>query len=189
MSGPQPVPSEIILLLLVLGLLIFMWDLFDRRSKLLRKSTGLADTDDVISVQGGGTLPASNFFSEELALSSKPDALIRDGEFLIPVDIHPMTNKVHDRHIVSLFVHLKLIEKIHGRRPPHGILLMGKDKRHIRITNSPEKELWLDAILAEMHSIAEHNIPAVPAPKLYKCKNCDVRNICSHNLYTGKSTD
>ncbi|HQH26507.1 MAG TPA: Dna2/Cas4 domain-containing protein [Oligoflexia bacterium] len=173
------VPTEIVLLLLVLGLIIVMWDLFDRRSKSARKETGLDEKTEVLSVRGGSTLPGKEYYSEELALVSKPDALIKEEGMVIPVDVKPMTDKVRDRHVVAMLLHLKLMEEITGERPPYGILLMGQKRRQVKIKNTEEKQRWLDSLIDEMRSICD-GVPAVPAPSVYKCKHCDVRAICTH---------
>ena len=178
----KAVPTEILLLLLVLGVLIFLWDLFERRSSTIQKESGLSKKTEVISAKGSSELPAKKFQSSSLGLSSKPDALLKSGRDIIPVDIQPLTNKVRDRHVIPVFVHLRLIEEEERIRPPHGVLIMGKKKRRVEIKNSPEKQRWLDSILDEMRSIID-GVPAVPAPAKLKCKNCDVREICEHSAY------
>jgi CRISPR/Cas system-associated exonuclease Cas4 (RecB family) len=179
-SSAVSVPTEIVLLLLVLGLIIFMWDLFERRSKSMQKKTGLDESTEVIFLRGGATLPSKQYYSERLALVSQPDALIKEEGFIIPVDVKPMTNKVRDRHVVAMLLHMKLIEDIEGTRPPYGILLMGPDRRQVKIKNLEDKQRWLDALIDEMRSICD-GVPAVPAPSPYKCRNCDVRGICAHS--------
>ncbi|MFN8388682.1 MAG: Dna2/Cas4 domain-containing protein [Bdellovibrionota bacterium] len=175
------VPAEILSLLLVLGLIIFMWDFFERRSRTVRKSSGLGETAQAIAVKGSAELPPKQFISKELGLKSKPDALAKEGQMLIPIDIHPLTNKIRDRHIVQLLVHLRLIEEAEGRRPEHGILLMGKEQRKVHIKNTYEKQRWLDTLIDEMRSIMD-GIPAVPSPAPYKCRTCDVRSVCEFSV-------
>ena len=182
-SYRKSVPTEIVLLLLVLGLLIFMWDLFDRRAANLRQEGGLSKKSEIISARGSPELPARTFRSEALGLIGRPHALIRDGDFIIPVDIQPLTNKVRDRHVLRLYVYLKLIEESEGKRPPYGLLLMGQKKRRVQVANTPEKHRWLESILDEMRSIMD-GVPAQPAPSLQKCKHCDVRDRCSHSAYS-----
>lgn len=177
------VPTQILSLLLVLGLIIFMWDLFDRRSQKLRKESGLGESSETLSIRGSSSLPTRTYLSPELGLSSRPDALVKEGEQLIPVDLHPTATKVRDRHVISLLVHMRLVEHFEGSRPPHGLLLLGKEQRQVRIKNADEKQRWLDALMDEMYSILE-GVPAVPAPSRYKCKSCDVRKLCAHSMYS-----
>jgi len=177
---PQSVPTEIALLLLILGLLIFMWDLFDRRSRSLNKSSGLAEKTSLISIKGSTSLPPREFISEKLRLKSKPDALSLEKGFLIPIDVKPSSKKIRDRHKIKMFMHMKLIEEVEGKKPPYGIILLGKGQVEMRIENSNDKQIWLDAILSEMRSIAG-GIPAAPTPRKTKCKQCDVAEFCKHN--------
>jgi CRISPR/Cas system-associated exonuclease Cas4 (RecB family) len=180
-DAPKSVPTEIVLLLLILGLIIFMWDLFERRSSSIRKEAGLEEKTELISLRGGTCLPSKECFSPSLGLTSKPDALIKEEGYVIPVDVKPMTNKVRDRHVIALFAHMRLIEETEGKRPPYGILLMGEKRRRVKIKNSEEKQRWLDALLEEMRSICD-GVPAVPAPSTYKCRSCDVHGICKYSM-------
>ncbi len=181
-EGKERLFGEICLLLAVLGLLIFMWDLFDRRSKQAVREVGFDEKTELIAVQGSNYLPGKKFHSDELALSGTPDALLREDKALIPIGIFPMASKVMDRHVVHLLVQLKLIEEIEKIRPPHGILLMGAKKKVVRVRNSDEKQRWLDTLLDEMRSIAG-GVPAVPAPTFAKCRGCDVRKLCQFSAY------
>jgi CRISPR/Cas system-associated exonuclease Cas4 (RecB family) len=176
------VPTEILSLILVLGLIIFMWDFFERRSRTLRKSSGLGEKAEAIAVKGSSDLPPKQYFSKTLGLKSKPDALAKEGNTIIPIDIHPLTNKIRDRHVVQLLVHLRLIEEIEGVRPEYGVLLMGKAQRQVHVKNSPEKQRWLETLIDEMRSIMD-GVPAVPSPAPFKCKTCDVRSVCVHSVY------
>jgi CRISPR/Cas system-associated exonuclease Cas4 (RecB family) len=187
-ASQKSIPSEIAYLLLIIGLLIFVWDIFERRSSNIRKKSGLTATSEIISAKGSAHSPSKDYFSKHLGLSSRPDALIREDGFIIPVDIKPMTKKVRDRHVVAMLMHMKLIEEIEGSRPPYGVLLMGTRKRQVRIKNTEEKLRWLDSLIAEMRSIHE-GIPAVPAPARYKCKHCDVRGICEYSQHEEPSVE
>ncbi len=167
------------MLLLVLGLIIYLWDLFDRKSKSIRSNTGVAEQSEIISLRGGTHLPSKEYRSEKLGLISKPDALLKEEHSIIPIDVKPMTDKVRDRHVVALLVHMQLIEEKEGKRPPYGILLMGEKRRQVKIKNTEEKQRWLDSLLDEMRAICD-GVPAVPAPSKFKCQNCDVHKICQH---------
>lgn len=184
----QAVFTQICLLLVVLGAVIFMWDFFDRHSRAASKSAGLDMKTELIALQGTTALPSRTFSSPSLRLTSKPNALAKDKGFIIPIDVLPMSKKVKDRHVVQLLSHMRLIEEAEGKAPPYGALLMGKDRRFVKIKNTPEKQRWLESLLDEMRSIQE-GIPAVPAPTLYKCKSCDVRELCAHTAYKPRAPD
>ena len=178
----QTIPPELLFLLLIVGIIIFLWDMFERRSSNIRKSGGLDEKSEVISIRGSSQLPAKEYTSFESGLTSMPDALSKEGGFIIPVSIKPMSKKVRDRHVVELLVHLKLIEEKEGKRPPYGILVLGPEGRSVKIKNSDDKQRWLESLLDEMRSIID-GVPAVPKPALYKCKSCDVRMHCNYSEY------
>ena len=180
-SSPSfEVPLEIWFLLAACGLVIFLWDFFDRRSSSLQKNSGLDEESEIIAVKGSDDIPSKEFFSKDLGLSGKPDALLKEDGFLIPVDVVPMSKKVQDRHIIKIIAHLKLIEHEQGKPSPYGILRMGKKGRIVKVQNTPEKRRWLESVLDEMRSIIE-GVPAAPAPTNKKCARCDVEELCAHS--------
>ncbi len=177
----KSIPAEIAYLLLIVGLLIVIWDLFERHSSKIRSDSGLTEDAEIIAAKDSAEQPAFECVSETLGLSSRPDAVIKEDGLLLPVDIEPMGSKVRDRHVVAMLVHLRVLEEHQGSRPPYGVLLMGKKKRQVRIKNTEEKQRWLSSLLEEMRSIRQ-GVPAIPAPVYAKCKNCDVNSICEHSI-------
>lgn len=174
------IPTELLALMLLLGVIVMFWDILDRRSKQIRKTSGLGEKSEILALQGSASLPSKEYSSE--TLSSRPHGLLREDRAIIPVDVYPMSKKVRDRHVAQMLVHLRLIEEIEKVHPPYGVLVMGKEARSVRIKNTPEKQRWLDTILDEMRSIAS-GVPAIPSPTFYKCRSCDVREICAHSAY------
>jgi len=184
---PSPIigslfPSEIGMLLLVLAILIFIWDLFDRRSKKIAAESGLESKSEMVALRGSSEIPTRIFTSEQLGLSGYPDALIKEDNHIIPVSIKPSGKKVKDRHVVEIMTYLKLIEEAEAKKPPYGILLIGPEKRAVKINNAKEKQRWVDTLIDEMRSIIE-GVPAQAKPEHYKCKNCDVNQVCEHSAY------
>lgn len=171
------VPGEILLLLLLLGLIIFLWDFFERKNKQLRETSGMNEKAEALAVKGSSQTPGSILNSTRLGLKSKPDAVLREKGQIVPVDIHPLANKIRDRHVVQMLVHLRLLEESEGKRPEHGVLLMGKTQRRVLLRNTPEKQRWLETLIDEMRSIME-GVPAMPSPSPPKCRACDVRESC-----------
>ena len=178
--SPVHVPAELLVLLLLVYLIIILWDFFDKKHARIQTDTGLSSKATLVALQGSNILPNRTFISNELGLSSTPDALLEENGFLIPIDIKPLSKKIQDRHVTEMMVHLRLIEENTGKTPPYGILLMGPEKRRVEIKNLPEKQRHLETIIDEMHSILA-GVPAIPKPSYYKCKNCDVNKVCKHS--------
>jgi CRISPR/Cas system-associated exonuclease Cas4 (RecB family) len=82
-------------------------------------------------------------------------------------------------------VHLRLLEETYGDRAPFGIMILGSEKRQVKIQNTDDKQRWLDTLLDEMNSV-KNGVPAVPAPSFYKCKRCEVRQKCEHSAFKDK---
>ena len=176
------IPMEILVVLIILGVIIFVWDLLMRQSSQLQAAGGLGEKSELIALQGSSVVPAREYRSTKLKLSSQPHGVIKEGGALIPVDVIPSSKKVRDRHVVQTLVHMRLIEELEGKRPPYGVLILGKDQRNVRIKNTDEKQRWLDTLLDEMRSIVD-GVPAVPKPTFYKCRGCDVRDVCQFSAF------
>lgn len=178
----QVIPIEILVILLILGVIIFVWDILMRQSAQIKTDGGLGEKSQLVAVVGSTRIPGRVYSSIKLGLSSQPHSLIKEEGFLIPVDVVPSSKKVKDRHVVQMLVHMKLVEEIEGKKPPYGILILGKDQRSVKIKNTEEKQNWLDDILGEMRSILQ-GVPAVAKPSYYKCKGCDVRSFCQQTTF------
>jgi CRISPR/Cas system-associated exonuclease Cas4 (RecB family) len=178
----QDIPFDIGVLLLILGTLIFVWDFIDRKFRQTIKGTGIPGKATIITLEGSAHLPVREYQSTDLGIMGKPNALIKENKEKIPVEIYPTSQNVQDRHIVRMVALLKLVEENEGQKPSHGILLLGKDSRKIIVKNTPERQRWLESILDEMRTILD-GIPAIPSPSRYKCKFCDVNQICQHSAY------
>jgi CRISPR/Cas system-associated exonuclease Cas4 (RecB family) len=176
------IPIEILVILLILGVIIFIWDMLMRQSAQIKTAGGIGEKSEVLAVSGSTNLPGRVYVSPELGLSSQPHSVIKEEGYIIPVDIVPSSKKIKDRHVVQMLVHMRLVETIEGKRPPYGTLIMGREQRSVRIKNTEEKQRWLDDLLSEMHSILD-GVPAVAKPAYYKCKGCDVRSVCTQTPF------
>lgn len=176
------IPVEILILLLIMGVIITVWDMLMRHSSKIQAAGGLGEKSELVALKGSDLVPEKEYRSETLKLISQPHGIIKEGGFLIPIDNVPSSKKVRDRHVVQMLVHLRVIEEQEGKMPPYGILILGKEQRSVRIKNTEEKQRWLDNILAEMRSIMD-GVPAVPKPTYYKCRGCDVRPVCAFSAY------
>jgi CRISPR-associated protein Cas4 len=145
------------------------------------EATGLAPVENTLSVDGSQTLPGREYISKRQGLAGKPDALIREDGFLVPIEMKPLAKKLRDRYVAQLLVYMRLVEEFEGKRPPYGYLLLGANRRRVKVPNSEEKQRWVDSLLVEMRGVLSGQAAkATPHPK--KCEKCDVRNRCSFAL-------
>ncbi|MEM4308729.1 MAG: CRISPR-associated protein Cas4 [Thermoplasmata archaeon] len=116
-------------------------------------------------------------------LRGTPDLILKSGEFLIPVEIK--TGRVpqgpHFSHIMQLIAYCYIIEDVHGKSPPYGILRYGNTDFEIEYT--PELKNLLEkkieeigkALRGEIVVHRNHNRPG-------KCRNCSRKEICPERL-------
>jgi CRISPR/Cas system-associated exonuclease Cas4 (RecB family) len=144
----------------------------------IRKQTGIEHRTKSVVVDGSDLRPGKSYLSERQALAGRPDAVIEESGFLIPVERKPLARKVRDRYVAQLLIYMRLIEEFEGKRPPHGYLILGPKCRRIKIVNSPERQAWVDGMLNEMRAVLS-GLPSKPTPHVNKCSRCDVRAHCA----------
>jgi len=171
-------PETIVLLAVLLVMCVMVLDSLTSHLKKKKIAAGLTDNSKVISVDGTDSLPLRTYVSDIQGLSGRPDALIKEDGFIIPIERKPLARKVRDRYIAQLLVYMRLVEEFEGKKPPYGYLILGSNCRRVKIMNSPEKQSWLQGLLDEMRFVlAGSEAKATPHPK--KCAKCDVQKFCN----------
>lgn len=178
------VDSELILLaiLVVAGLIVVRGMYSSAESK--RRESGITKGSIAVSVDGSKTLIVRHYVSQLQGLAGKPDALISEDGYIIPVERKPLARKLRDRYVAQLLVYMRLVEEFEGKKPPYGYLILGPSCRRFKIENSPERQAWLQNILDEMQQIVQGaEAKATPHPR--KCARCDVKDGCEHKMLSG----
>ncbi len=143
-----------------------------------RSDSGIAKKSTTVGIEGNSTLPVKDYISTAQGLAGRPDAVVEEDSFHIPVERKPLAKKIRDRHVAQLLVYMKLIEEIEGKRPPHGYLVLGPNCRRVKIQNSKSKQAWIDDKLNSMRAILNGK-RATPAPHPNKCAKCPVKHACA----------
>jgi len=146
-----------------------------------RTETGIEAKIPTVSIDGSKTSAVRHYVSKRQGLAGRPDALIVEDGFLIPVERKPLANKIRDRYVAQLLVYMRLVEEFEGKRPPYGYLILGANCRKFKIDNSEKRQAWLQKMIDEMQGIL-HGAAAVPTPHPRKCRRCDVRDACAHRV-------
>lgn len=123
-------------------------------------------------------LPGQSYISKVQKLSGRPDALVVENSFIIPVERKPFAKKIRDRYVAQLLVYMRLIEEFEGKKPPYGYLILGRNSRRVKINNTPERQAWLQTLIDEINAIIEHDEKAIPSPNPSKCSRCNIRYVC-----------
>ena len=150
-----------------------------RAIKKRESRTGLTPSQSLeLTIDGSKKHQVKTYISEIQGISGRPDAVILENGFFIPVERKPIGNKVRDRHIAQLLVYMRLIEEFEGKKPPYGYLIIGKSARKVKIYNTPERQRWLSIQLDEMKQIVAEKTKAVAQPQKNKCAHCKVQDHC-----------
>lgn len=166
-----------ILLAVLIVMVVIVLDSLGMHSKKIREATGIAANTAALSVDGAKSIKVRSYVSDIQGLAGRPDALIVEHGFVIPIERKPTANKIRDRYIAQLLVYMRLVEEFEGKKPPYGYLILGSACRRIKVMNSPEKQAWLQHMIDEMQSVlAGAKASATPHPK--KCQKCEVRESC-----------
>lgn len=175
------VDGELIILVLLFVVAAIVLDGATAMASKMRKQAGIEGKGTTVSIDGSESLPVRNYVSPIQGLAGKPDALIREGGFIIPIERKPLAKKIHDRYIAQLLVYMRLIEEFEGKRPPYGYLILGSNCRRFKIDNTPQRQAWLQNMIDDMRGVLKGGA-AKPDPHPMKCKKCYVRDACSHKI-------
>jgi CRISPR-associated exonuclease Cas4 len=183
-SAIASVNSEVVLIALLVVAAAIVLEVVWAATSEKKRTSGFGRDSVALSVDGSDSLPARNYVSDMQGLAGKPDALIVENGFIIPVERKPLAKKIHDRYVAQLLVYMRLVEEFEGKKPPYGYLILGPNCRRFKVENTPEKQAWLQGLLDEMRGILERNEPSKPTPHPRKCRKCDVRDSCAHAVIT-----
>ncbi len=126
-------------------------------------------------------------YSPGLGLTGKPDYLVEQGRFTLPVEVKHVRNVDHppyDAHIYQLAAYCLLVEDLFEQRPPYGILHYsdGARSRSYAIDFTPALEASVRQVIAEIQENSRkkelprsHNQPA-------RCAGCGYRGVCDQVL-------
>jgi len=123
-------------------------------------------------------------FSRRYWLAGRPDYLVQDGEWVIPVEVKTgrTPSYPYPGQVMQCIAYCALVEERFGVRPPYGIILFEQSGQQFTIDFTPEAERTLIETLAAMRQrlrLAEvhrsHNNPMI-------CAACGYRDQCEERL-------
>ena len=173
--------SEIILLAILLVIATIVIDSLSSFASVKKSKVGTPKPLGTVSLEGSKDIPVRQYISDIQGLAGRPDAVIKENGYYIPVERKPLAKKLHDRYVAQVLVYMRLIEEFEGKRPPYGYLLLGPNCRRIKIENSEARQQWLQSHLDQMRAILS-GTEAKPTPHPKKCGRCEVRHVCQHRM-------
>ncbi|MFO7678085.1 MAG: CRISPR-associated protein Cas4 [Thermoplasmatota archaeon] len=125
--------------------------------------------------------PGKALFSKRYQLTGKPDYIINEKGYYIPVELKSGSYNIpQNNHIFQLASYCHLVEETFGGLVPYGRLIY-QDSDHI-IAFNPKIRFELESILKQMRRSLEkssiqrnHNDPK-------KCHSCSMRVYCDISL-------
>ena len=127
--------------------------------------------------------PASVLYSRSLALSGKPDYIVRDSEGrVIPVEIKSgRAIQPHRGHMLQLAAYCLLVEEKYNVAVPYGILVYA-DKLQHKIEFDKHLRADLMRTIEEMRSAPESRPPERGHSQRQKCRCCSFSQSCHSRL-------
>lgn len=154
---------------------------FVKAARRKRNDSGFAAHEVAVAMEGSAMVPAREYISLRQGLAGKPDALVKEGDEIVPVERKPLAKKLRDRYVAQLLVYMRLIEEFEGRRPSRGYLILGPECKRVTVENSDAKQKWLDSLIAEMRGVLDGR-EARATPHGAKCSKCGVRERCAFRV-------
>ena len=122
--------------------------------------------------------------SRRYRLAGRPDYLLQDGEWIIPVEVKTgrTPNYPYPGQVMQCIAYCVLVEEHYGVRPPYGIILFEQSGKQFTIDFTPEAEQTLANTLRTMRQRLRqpevhrsHNNPMI-------CAACGFRDRCAERI-------
>lgn len=130
-----------------------------------------------IIYQDTGEVPV--LFSEKHGLCGKPDYILKEKGYYIPVEVKS-TDKLYDTHVAQLLTYCLLVEENFGKVPPCGLLkLQGREEK---IAYDKETKNDLLKIISDMKEALKSNDVNRSHQNASRCRGCLVAENCDQRL-------
>lgn len=130
--------------------------------------------------------PEEPLYDRTLALTGRPDYLVRVQGAVVPVEVKStrVSQSPYDSHIFQLAAYCLLVERTFGQRPPYGILHY--PNRTFAVDYTPELEQALLDLLEEMRAderaLERHKEVDRSHDSRARCRSCGFRSACDQAL-------
>lgn len=122
--------------------------------------------------------PAKPFFSKRYRITGKPDYIIKNNNYFIPIELKSGACKEPQKnHILQLAAYCQLLEENYGRFCPYGIIVFS-DKSKFKIPFDPKIRFELESTIKNMRQIMKTGKISRNHNDLSRCKNCSVKQYC-----------
>jgi len=169
----------VILLALSLGLLalvIWLW------AESLRRRGGLPPGRLLYSDTDPLGRPERPFFSARYQLTGRPDYLVEESGYVIPVEVKSGNRPLEPylSHRLQLAAYCLLVEDTYGRAPPYGVLRYRDGS--VAVSYTPELRRMLLAMLRAIRQNSSARWVSRSHDSPVRCRACGFRSRCKEAL-------
>jgi CRISPR-associated exonuclease Cas4 len=169
------------ILLLVIGGVFLLW-----QGRRLRLGTGVPAGEVIYADTGAWSRTEAPLVSRRFGLVGKPDYLVQISEgkrtVTVPVEVKSRgrPDEPYDSHVLQLAAYCLLVEDVHQRRPPYGLLHYADATLRIPFTDELRRQVLdsADAIRRARAAADVHRQHADPQ----RCQNCGYRHACGEEV-------
>lgn len=163
-------------LFLVLALVCFLLALR------IRRQTGLPWVRIIASDTGTGHRLQQPLFSPRYGLTGKPDYLLKQGIYQVPVEVKPgrHATQPYESDLMQLAAYCLLVEEALEQAPPYGLLRYAETT--FRLDYTPAVRSKLLALLDDMRETLEADDCARSHADPRRCRGCGFFEMCDEAL-------
>lgn len=122
--------------------------------------------------------PANPFFSNKIRLVGKPDYIVKQGNFHIPVEVKKGNPKTpYQSHIMQLIAYCYLVEEKYNEKIPFGVLIYENTQIKVPYTEKEKAEL-----LATMNIMRTQKVFKRNHNSINKCHSCGFNSACDEKI-------
>lgn len=126
--------------------------------------------------------PAKPLFSKILRLSGKPDYVIKQDKYYIPIELKTgKHNKPQENHIFQLAAYCRLLEDNYNGFVPYGILVYN-NKHQYKIPYGPKTRFELEDTIKKMRYALKNKKIVINHNDIRRCNSCSMRIYCNINM-------
>jgi len=126
--------------------------------------------------------PAKPFFSKRYRITGKPDYIIKNNNYYLPIEVKTSAYKEpQENHILQLAAYCQLIEENYKKFVPYGFLIYS-DISRFKIPFDPKTRFELKSTIDNIRNIIKTGKITRNHSEICKCKNCSMRQFCDFKL-------
>jgi len=128
------------------------------------------------------SIPANPFFSKKYKITGKPDYIVKQNKYFIPVELKTGNhNEPQKNHIFQIAAYCQLLEENYRRFVPYGILVYN-NKVQYKIPFDPLIRFELESTIKKMKYSIKTGKIIMNHSDFRRCKACSMRAYCNNKI-------